>query len=85
MDLDYDDKTCAFRDEVRTFLSDNTESFPTKSYDTTVGFEQAAARRSESRRANRIPLGAPRAEFVRCFRSVPAGPARPGSRDPGRG
>jgi alkylation response protein AidB-like acyl-CoA dehydrogenase len=40
MDLDYDDKTCAFRDEVRTFLADNTESFPTKSYDTAEGFEQ---------------------------------------------
>jgi alkylation response protein AidB-like acyl-CoA dehydrogenase len=40
MDLDYDEATCAFRDEVRTFLAANTESFPTKSYDTAEGFAQ---------------------------------------------
>ena len=40
MDLNYDDQTCAFRDEVRTFLTQNKESFPTKSYDTAAGFEQ---------------------------------------------
>lgn len=40
MDLDYDDATCAFRDEVAGFLADHTDSFPTKSYDTAEGFEQ---------------------------------------------
>lgn len=40
MDLDYDEQTCAFRDEVRTFLASNTEWFPTKSYDNAEGFEQ---------------------------------------------
>ena len=40
MDLDYDEQTRDFRDEVRAFLSDNRESFPTKSYDTAEGFEQ---------------------------------------------
>ena len=40
MDLDYDEATCAFRDEVRAFLTANAESFPTKSYDTAEGFEQ---------------------------------------------
>jgi len=40
MDLDYDEATCAFRDEVRGFLEKNTGSFPTKSYDTAEGFEQ---------------------------------------------
>jgi len=40
MDLDYDEATCVFRDEVRTFLAANTESFPTKSYDTAEGFDQ---------------------------------------------
>ena len=40
MDLDYDDATCAFRDEVRTFLTANTPEFPTKSYDTAEGFAQ---------------------------------------------
>jgi alkylation response protein AidB-like acyl-CoA dehydrogenase len=40
MDLEYDELTCAFRDEVRTFLADNKESFPTKSYDTAEGFAQ---------------------------------------------
>ena len=40
MDLHYDADTCAFRDEVQTFLAANTASFPTKSYDTAEGFEQ---------------------------------------------
>jgi alkylation response protein AidB-like acyl-CoA dehydrogenase len=40
MDLAYDEETCVFRDEVRTFLDAHTESFPTKSYDTAEGFEQ---------------------------------------------
>jgi alkylation response protein AidB-like acyl-CoA dehydrogenase len=40
MDLDYDEATCAFRDEVRTFLAANTDSFPTRSYDTAEGFAQ---------------------------------------------
>ena len=40
MDLDYDDETGSFRDEVRSFLTANTESFPTKSYDTAEGFDQ---------------------------------------------
>ena len=40
MDLNFDDATCAFRDEVRDFLAANTASFPTKSYDTAEGFEQ---------------------------------------------
>ena len=40
MDLHYDAKTSAFRDEVRTFLAENTAAFPTESYDTAEGFEQ---------------------------------------------
>ena len=40
MDLDYDEQTCEFRDEVRAFLASNTEWFPTKSYDNAEGFEQ---------------------------------------------
>ena len=40
MDLHYDDQTRAFRDEVRAFLTANTASFPTKSYDTAEGFAQ---------------------------------------------
>ena len=40
MDLDYDDETGSFRDEVRSFLTANTESVPTKSYDTAEGFDQ---------------------------------------------
>ena len=40
MDLDFDDATCAFRNEVRDFLAANRNSFPTKSYDTAEGFEQ---------------------------------------------
>ena len=41
MDLDDDEATCAFRDEVRTLLAANTASFPTKSYDTAEGFRTA--------------------------------------------
>jgi alkylation response protein AidB-like acyl-CoA dehydrogenase len=40
MDLSYDDATEEFRNEVRTFLSDNKDKFPTKSYDCAEGFEQ---------------------------------------------
>ena len=40
MDLHYDAETSAFRDEVRTFLTENQASFPTESYDTAEGFEQ---------------------------------------------
>ena len=40
MDLTYDEETCTFRDEVRRFLADNRESFPTESYDTAEGFAQ---------------------------------------------
>src|SRR6201993_5035649 len=40
MDLDFDDDTCAFQQEVREFLAANRTSFPTKSYDTAEGFEQ---------------------------------------------
>lgn len=40
MDLDYDEATCAFRDEVRTFLADNRDAFPTTSYDNAEGFAQ---------------------------------------------
>lgn len=40
MDLTYDEETCTFRDEVRHFLADTRESFPTKSYDTAEGFAQ---------------------------------------------
>lgn len=40
MDLDYDDQTCAFRDEVRAFLNANRHEFPTRSYDTAEGFAQ---------------------------------------------
>lgn len=40
MDLNFDDDTAAFRAEVRDFLTANTASFPTKSYDTAEGFEQ---------------------------------------------
>ena len=40
MDIDYDEATCALRDEVRMFLADNRDSFPTKSYDNAEGFEQ---------------------------------------------
>lgn len=40
MDLNYDDATREFREEVRDFLAANKASFPTKSYDTAEGFEQ---------------------------------------------
>lgn len=40
MDLTYDEDTYAFRDEVRRFLTDNREFFPTKSYDTAEGFAE---------------------------------------------
>ena len=40
MDLDYDEATCDFRNEVRSFLAANKSHFPTKSYDTAEGFEQ---------------------------------------------
>jgi alkylation response protein AidB-like acyl-CoA dehydrogenase len=40
MDLDYDEATGAFRDEVRNFLAANTAEFPTRSYDTAEGFAQ---------------------------------------------
>lgn len=40
MDLEYDEATCAFRDEVRTFLADNRDAFPTTSYDNAEGFAQ---------------------------------------------
>ncbi len=40
MDLNFDDATCEFRNEVRDFLASNTSSFPTKSYDTAEGFDQ---------------------------------------------
>lgn len=40
MDLTYDEDTIGFREEVRTFLARNTDSFPTHSYDTAEGFQQ---------------------------------------------
>ena len=40
MDLDLDEDTLAFRDEVREFLAANTASIPTKSYDNAEGFAQ---------------------------------------------
>ena len=40
MDLDFDDDTCAFQQEVRQFLTANRDSFPTQSYDTAEGFGQ---------------------------------------------
>ena len=40
MDLDFDDETLTFRQEVREFLSAHRDSFPTHSYDTADGFEQ---------------------------------------------
>ena len=40
MDLTLDEDTEAFRAEVREFLADNREHFPTKSYDTEEGFAQ---------------------------------------------
>lgn len=66
MDLNYDEATCAFRDEVRTFLAANTASFPTKSYDTAEGFEQ-------HRRWDRV--------LFHAGLSVVSWPARYGGRD----
>lgn len=40
MDLDFDDETLAFQNEVRDFLSTNAESIPTKSSDNSEGFAQ---------------------------------------------
>lgn len=40
MDLDYDEDTGTFRDEVRDFLAANRRHFPTDSYDNAAGFEQ---------------------------------------------
>ncbi|HEY2447614.1 MAG TPA: acyl-CoA dehydrogenase family protein [Mycobacterium sp.] len=40
MDLDFDDETLTFQQEVREFLSSHRDSFPTHSYDTADGFEQ---------------------------------------------
>src|SRR5689334_6912715 len=40
MDLNFDDATVEFQQEVREFLASNKASFPTKSYDTAEGFEQ---------------------------------------------
>ena len=40
MDLDFDDDTATFQQEVREFLAAHRESFPTLSYDTAEGFEQ---------------------------------------------
>ncbi len=39
MDLDFDAKALAFRDEVRTFLAENIPAEPLPSMDTTEGFE----------------------------------------------
>src|ERR1044071_201832 len=40
MDLQFDDETLAFQQEVREFLSSHRDAFPTHSYDTAEGFEQ---------------------------------------------
>ncbi|MBV8862031.1 MAG: acyl-CoA dehydrogenase family protein [Mycobacterium sp.] len=40
MDLDIDNETLTFGQEVREFLTAHKEDFPTKSYDTAEGFEQ---------------------------------------------
>lgn len=40
MNLDEDDATSAFREEVRSFLAASTDWFPTKSYDNAEGFAQ---------------------------------------------
>jgi alkylation response protein AidB-like acyl-CoA dehydrogenase len=40
MDLQFDDETLAFQQEVREFLSAHQNAFPTRSYDTAEGFEQ---------------------------------------------
>ncbi|GAA1686948.1 acyl-CoA dehydrogenase [Mycolicibacterium murale] len=40
MDLHFDEDTETFRAELRQFLADHTDDFPTESYDTAEGFEQ---------------------------------------------
>jgi alkylation response protein AidB-like acyl-CoA dehydrogenase len=40
MDLHFDEDTDTFRAEVRQFLADHTDDFPSESYDTAEGFEQ---------------------------------------------
>jgi alkylation response protein AidB-like acyl-CoA dehydrogenase len=40
MDLQFDDATLVFQQEVREFLSAHRDAFPTRSYDTAEGFEQ---------------------------------------------
>jgi alkylation response protein AidB-like acyl-CoA dehydrogenase len=40
MDLHFDEDTETFRAEVRQFLADHTDDFPSESYDTPEGFEQ---------------------------------------------
>ena len=40
MDLHFDEDTETFRTEVRQFLADHTDDFPTESYDTAEGFQQ---------------------------------------------
>jgi alkylation response protein AidB-like acyl-CoA dehydrogenase len=40
MDLDLDNETLTFQQEVREFLTAHREDFPDKSYDTADGFEQ---------------------------------------------
>src|SRR6201986_1893102 len=40
MDLDFDDETLTFQQEVRQFLAAHREDFPSKSYDTVEGFKQ---------------------------------------------
>lgn len=50
MDLDLDERTREFRDEVRAWLADNVQYAPTQSYDTAEGF--AAHRAWEARLAD---------------------------------
>ena len=40
MDLQFDDETSEFQQEVRDFLASHRDEFPTHSYDTAEGFEQ---------------------------------------------
>lgn len=40
MDLHFDEDTETFRAEIRQFLADHTDDFPSESYDTAEGFEQ---------------------------------------------
>lgn len=40
MDLHFDEDTETFRAEVRQFLADHTDDFPSESYDTAEGFQQ---------------------------------------------